>query len=73
VAEKDQIHAVHTDDQIELLEHLGLADRYRAGELLCKGCGEPINAKGLGAIQMIAGELVVSCADLDCGREGESD
>jgi hypothetical protein len=72
VADKDEIHAVHADDQVEMLEHLGLADRYRTGELRCSDCGEPINEKGLGSIRMIAGQLMVSCGDLDCGRESES-
>lgn len=70
MADRQPIHAVHTEDQQELLERLGLFDAFRSGELKCRDCERSVSDHGLGLVQMNAdGEIEVACADSQCGRK----
>lgn len=61
-----EILALHEDERDALLERLGIAEAYKAGELSCCVCQQPLRERGLGAIRMVEGGAVVSCGHLDC-------
>ncbi len=67
MTERQAIHAVHTEDQQELLERLGLLDAFASGDLTCRDCERPVAEYGLGLVQMNGdGEIKVACADAGC-------
>lgn len=69
MAEKQAIHAVHAEDQEELLAHLGLLDDYKAGTLKCRDCDRPVRDHGLGLVRMSKqGEIEVGCAEANCSN-----
>jgi hypothetical protein len=69
MADRQPIHAVHSEDQQELLERLGLLGAFTSGDLKCRDCDRPVAKYGLGLVQMNAeGEIEVACADTACRR-----
>jgi hypothetical protein len=66
---KREVPAIFAEDAEPVLDRLGVGDAYRAGELLCDSCGEPINARGLGAIRMLNGKVQASCARIECLKQ----
>jgi hypothetical protein len=69
VSEREDIHAVHADDQEELLRQLGLLDAYQRGELRCWTCDKPVKSRGIGSIRLVEDQIRVGCGDLDCKPE----
>jgi hypothetical protein len=71
MVERQEIHAVHVDDQAELLERLGLLDAFKEGALKCASCDKPVREHGLGLVKMNeAGEVEVACAAATCSKRG---
>jgi hypothetical protein len=64
--EKQEIHAIHSEDRDALLERLGLHADFHSGLLTCRDCERPVRDQGLGAVQMRDGEIEVACADTSC-------
>jgi hypothetical protein len=69
VPEREDIHAVHVDDQEDLLRQLGLLDGYESGELRCWTCDQPVKSRGIGSIRLVEDQIRVGCGDLDCEPE----
>jgi hypothetical protein len=67
MADREAIHAVHADDQADLLRRLGLIDAYESRELRCQHCAQPVKDRGLGLVRMNqAGSIEVACAEATC-------
>lgn len=72
MADRQEIHAIHSEDQEALLEQLGLRDSFNAGLLKCGDCERPVQKHGLGLIRMNEkGEIEVACADTACSNTNE--
>lgn len=69
MVERQEIHAVHVDDQAELLERLGLLGAFKEGTLKCASCDKPVREHGLGLVKMTeAREIEVACAGATCSK-----
>jgi hypothetical protein len=67
MAERENVHAIHAEDQRELLGRLGLLDAYKGNELKCRDCERSVLERGLGLVQMNSeGKIEVACADASC-------
>jgi hypothetical protein len=64
-----QVTAVHEEDGLELLELLGVRDRYRSGDLACAVCGSSLRDRGIGAATREGDEIRFACSKLDCLEE----
>lgn len=72
VADRQAVHAVHADDQEELLRRLSLLEAFESGELRCSRCEQPVRERGLGIVRMNpAGEIEVACAEASCAEAQE--
>lgn len=69
MGDREAIHAVHVDDQKDLLIRLGLLDSFQTGDLKCRNCEQPVRERGLGLVRMNdVGEIEVACAEATCDR-----
>lgn len=64
--ERQEIHAIHSEDRDALLQRLDLDTDFHAGLLTCRDCERPVRDHGLGSVQMKDGEIEVACADMNC-------
>jgi hypothetical protein len=72
MADRQAIHAVHADDQEDLLRRLSLLDAFESGDLRCSKCEEPVRERGLGIVRMNSGgEIEVACAEASCTEARE--
>jgi len=63
---KVPLHAVHDDDLQGVLEALGLARAFAAGQLRCKFCGDVVTWATLHAIFPDGGEVKLACSKPEC-------
>lgn len=66
MSERQEIHAIHSEDRDALLERLGLHADFHSGLLTCRDCKRPVRDHGLGSVQMRDGEIEVACGDTNC-------
>jgi hypothetical protein len=61
-----EVPAIFVNEAERLLDRLGMGDAYRSGDLICSNCREAINGRGLGAVKMHEGKVLVVCSRWDC-------
>ena len=62
----EKIKAVHDDDLEELLESLGIKNKFEARELKCTFCQEIITFDNLHSIFPDSGSIKLTCSKSDC-------
>ena len=60
------IDVVHSDDLSRLLEKVGLIDRFNAGELKCKFCGDIVTRDNIYSVIKDSGQYKVVCEKAGC-------
>lgn len=61
-----KIDAVHVRDLANLLDRLGVRDRFEKGEMRCKFCGNAVNKDNLHSIFPESGAVHVICDSPTC-------
>ncbi len=64
--EKKQVNTVHENDLINLLERLGIKDRFINKELLCKFCGNVVNKENIYSVLPESGGVNLICDKPEC-------
>ena len=63
---KIDIPAIHDKDLKNILEDLGLYEKFEKGELSCGNCNNNITWENLFALKKINTEIVLFCDEIDC-------
>lgn len=61
-----EVKAVWNTDLEQLLSSLGLLPQMLSGQLVCAGCGRPLNLGTVGAIVTHKGKAVLVCDNTPC-------
>ena len=64
--EKKKVDAIHDDDLLELLENLGLKNKFLHGRLTCAFCGGVITWDNLHSIFPDSGAIKCCCTKSEC-------
>ncbi len=64
--DKKTVNAVHDDDLLDLLEGLGLKNKFLNSQLTCAFCDETITWQNLHSIFPDSGAIKVCCTKPDC-------
>jgi hypothetical protein len=61
-----KLHAVHDDDLGDVLRGLGLLEKFEAGHLKCRFCGDPVGWNNLHSLFPDSGDIKVVCNKSGC-------
>lgn len=61
-----QLNAVHESDLINLLERLGIKEKFENNRLKCKFCGDTINIENIYSVLPEAGTVNLICDKPQC-------
>jgi hypothetical protein len=64
--DKKELHAVHDDDVVEYLRHLGLLQKITDGKFKCSRCGGLIDLDNFGGLYSENKEIKIVCEKLEC-------
>ncbi|KKS41646.1 MAG: hypothetical protein UV05_C0052G0004 [candidate division CPR1 bacterium GW2011_GWA2_42_17] len=61
-----KINAVHERDLANLLEKLGIRERFEKGKVLCKFCGTPVTIENIHSFLRESAMVNMICAKPEC-------
>lgn len=64
--DRKTLRAVHDDDLVAFLRHVGLLDDLQAGRVVCRYCEDPLNLQTLEAIYPEHGQIRAVCSKPSC-------
>ncbi|OGW56321.1 MAG: hypothetical protein A2Z09_02165 [Nitrospirae bacterium RBG_16_43_8] len=65
---KERVRAVHDQDLENILDGLGILNKFKRGELTCKFCKNTISFGNLHSIFPQSGDIKFACDESDCVR-----
>ena len=63
---RGNLSAIHDDDLLSFLDHLGVRGRIERGELFCFCCHDPVSTESLAALFPDSGTIKAVCGKPAC-------